>query len=246
MQRIRCLSGNALKLIAAVAMVIDHIGLIFFPQYIIFRIIGRLAFPIFAFMIAEGCHHTRNKLRYFLTMATVATVCQAVYFIVLGDTHMSVFVTFTVSILLVYALQYCKKILFKAESSIVLKIATALSFFALLFLTYVLNRFVDLDYGFAGCIMPVFAALFHSEDDTPEFLKRLDVNAVHVLTTAIAMVYMASVNRKIQYFSLFTVPLLLLYSGKRGKLKLKYFFYLFYPLHLVLLYGIDILLFYLK
>lgn len=242
MQKVKFLSGNALKLIAAVAMVIDHVGLIFFPRYIIFRIIGRLAFPIFAFMIAEGCRHTRSKLRYFLTMATVATVCQLVYFIALGDDQMSVFVTFAVAILLVYALQYCKKILFSRSFGITSKALAVISFILLLFITYVLNRIFDLDYGFSGCIMPAFAALFHSDGESPEFIKRLDVNAIHVLTTAIAMVYMASVNRRIQYYSLFTVPLLLLYSGKRGKLKLKYFFYLFYPLHLVLLYGLDMLL----
>ena len=242
MHKIRFLSGNALKLIAAAAMVADHVGLIFFPQYIIFRIIGRLAFPIFAFFIAEGCRYTRNKLRYFLTMAIIALVCQVVYFVALGDTAMSVFVTFSVSILLVYSLQYCKKVLFDKESSRIFKIFTVLAFFALLIITYGVNRFVDMDYGFAGCIMPAFAAIFHSDESSPEFLKKLDCNTIHVLSTAISMVYMASVNRRIQYYSLLTVPLLLLYSGKRGKAKLKYFFYLFYPLHLVALYGIYMLI----
>ena len=49
------LSGNALKIIAALAMVADHVGLMFFPQVRILRIIGRLAYPIFAYMIAQGC-----------------------------------------------------------------------------------------------------------------------------------------------------------------------------------------------
>ena len=101
---------------------------------------------------------------------------------------------------------------------------------------------VRMDYGFAGCIMPLFAALFHSEKNSPDFFKKLDNNTVHVLATGVAMLYMAAVNRPIQYFSLLTIPLLLLYSGKRGKAKLKYFFYLFYPLHLAALYGIVILL----
>ena len=47
------LSGNALKIIAAISMVIDHTGMLIFPGEDIFRIIGRLAFPIFAFFIAE-------------------------------------------------------------------------------------------------------------------------------------------------------------------------------------------------
>ena len=58
------LSGNQLKIIALIAMTIDHIGLQFLPHVTILRIIGRLAFPIFAYMIAEGCLHTRNRRRY--------------------------------------------------------------------------------------------------------------------------------------------------------------------------------------
>ena len=62
------LSSNALKLIALVSMTVDHIGLILFPQYRVLRIIGRIAFPIFAYMIAEGCRYTSNRIRYFLTI----------------------------------------------------------------------------------------------------------------------------------------------------------------------------------
>ena len=60
------LSSTVLKLIAAVTMFIDHAGLILFPQYRIFRIIGRLAFPIYAYCIAEGFRYTRNRKKYFL------------------------------------------------------------------------------------------------------------------------------------------------------------------------------------
>ena len=62
------LSGNTLKIVAAVSMLLDHIGVVFFPHVAVFRILGRLALPIFAFMIAEGCRYTKNRLRYFLTI----------------------------------------------------------------------------------------------------------------------------------------------------------------------------------
>ena len=50
-------TGNQLKIIALVTMTCDHVGMQIFPQLIWLRIIGRLAFPIYAYMIAEGCAH---------------------------------------------------------------------------------------------------------------------------------------------------------------------------------------------
>ena len=68
MNKIKCLTNNQLKIIACISMLFDHLGFMVFPKLIIFRILGRLAFPIFAFMIAEGCYYTRNKLKHFLTI----------------------------------------------------------------------------------------------------------------------------------------------------------------------------------
>ena len=70
-KKLRFLNGNVLKIIAAILMVIDHIGFTFFPSVMILRYIGRLAMPVFAFMIAEGCRYTKDKLRYFLTIAVL-------------------------------------------------------------------------------------------------------------------------------------------------------------------------------
>lgn len=55
------LSGNQLKIIAMITMLIDHIGVNLFPSVTIMRVIGRLSFPIFAYMIAEGCRYTRDR-----------------------------------------------------------------------------------------------------------------------------------------------------------------------------------------
>ena len=54
------LTGNQLKLLALFAMTCDHVGLQLLPQFIILRIIGRLAAPLFAYMIAEGCRYTQT------------------------------------------------------------------------------------------------------------------------------------------------------------------------------------------
>ncbi len=53
------ISNFSLKIIACIAMTIDHIGYLLFPNIIVFRIIGRLAFPILAYLIAEGCKYTK-------------------------------------------------------------------------------------------------------------------------------------------------------------------------------------------
>ena len=54
------MNSFVLKLFAASFMLIDHIGILFFPEIMIFRILGRISFPIFAFLVVEGFMHTRN------------------------------------------------------------------------------------------------------------------------------------------------------------------------------------------
>jgi hypothetical protein len=79
-------------------------GMLLFPGNMALRIIGRLAFPIYAYMIAEGCKYTRNRLRYFLSLFLLGAACQLVYFVVDGSLYFSVLITFSLSILTIYAL----------------------------------------------------------------------------------------------------------------------------------------------
>ena len=160
LQKAKNLSGNTLKIFAALCMVIDHVGLMFFPGRIIFRIIGRLAFPIFAFMIAEGAKYTKNKLRYFLLMFSLAAICQIVYFFFdNGSLYMCILVTFSISIVLIYALNWMKKCLFSSDCKLIYKIVSCFIFVGLLIGVYYLNKFVDIDYGFRGILVPVLASI---------------------------------------------------------------------------------------
>lgn len=237
------LSGNALKIFAAVTMLIDHIGYILLPQYQILRIIGRLAFPIFAFMIAEGCKYTKNKLRYLLTMLLFAAVCQIVYYLYDGSTKMCVLVTFTLSSLMIFALQKCKKVFFDPGANLFYKALWVLLFLGSVAVVREFCQFVHVDYGFRGTLVPLAASLFRrSGENDPNWLKKLDCNAVHVLTTGCALLFLCRSSSYIQYYCLLSLPLLLCYSGKRGKGKMKYFFYIFYPAHLAVLEGISLLL----
>lgn len=76
MEQSKGLDGGTLKLIAAALMLIDHVGAILLPETVILRCIGRLAFPIFTFFIAEGYAHTQSFGRYLLRMAIWAAVSE--------------------------------------------------------------------------------------------------------------------------------------------------------------------------
>ena len=103
------LTGNQLKLIAAIAMTLDHVGLMLLPNYGILRIIGRLAFPIYAWMIAEGCRYTRSYAKYLGLIAAFAAVYQAVYYVALGSLYQGIFVTFSMAIALIGLLKWAKE-----------------------------------------------------------------------------------------------------------------------------------------
>lgn len=216
------LSSNALKIIAAVTMFIDHMGILLFPEVRFFRILGRIAFPIYAFMIAEGCKYTKNRGKYFAHLAVLAAVCQIVYFVFDGSTFMCVLVTFSLSILTTYALDRLKT---------APDIWNALIFAGTVAGVYALNRVLTIDYGFWGCMLPVFASVFHG--------TKYDDNRIHALMLGLGLIPLIAGMSSIQIYALLALPLLLCYSGQRGKLKMKYFFYIFYPLHLVLLQGIS-------
>ena len=237
----RVLSGNALKLIACVAMLIDHVGVMFFPYEDSLRIVGRLAFPIFAFMIAEGARYTRNRLRYFLTIFIEGVLMQLVYTLFLNDTQLSIFITFSISIPLIYALDLMKRAFILAKPAKE-RLLSVLLFVSGVVAAYFICRHFDVDYGFLGVMTPVVASTFMQRGDVPESARRYDLTVIHVLLCGVALLLLALEVRWVQIWSLLALPLLLLYSGKRGRLKLKYFFYVFYPVHLVVIAGIALLL----
>lgn len=77
---------NLLKLIAMITMLIDHTGKVFFAQYNIMRIIGRMAFPIYAYCIAAGCVYSRNRFKYLSRIVLMGLVSQPFYAVALKHT----------------------------------------------------------------------------------------------------------------------------------------------------------------
>lgn len=236
------LNGNALKLIAALSMLIDHVGYMLFPSVTVLRILGRIAFPIFAFMVAQGCRYTRNRLRHFLSIFILGVVMQIVMHIAGEGGVMNIFLTFSLSILLIYALDSIKKLIFVKKSGFLVILLCSAGFALLAAAFCVIAEELHMDYGAFGCLAPLTASIFFSEDGYPEFMKRLDMLPIHVITMSVCLIWHAVDSGGVQPYFFLAIPLLMLYSGKRGRLNLKYFFYVFYPAHMVIIYAIKLFL----
>ena len=257
------MTSNQLKIIALVAMTIDHIGYFVFPHILGLRIIGRLAFPIFAFMIAEGCFYTRNKWRYLGTMFACALIMQLVYLVCMNSLYQSIMTTFTLSILTVIALQNANK---KRDflSICLLILMLAADVFICKFLGNFLPTF-QIDYGLFGVLLPAITYLPHFFKDKidgsccnnkycnnsaelehmAESKKHISKKMRYMMITCFAIGLLllcfdiVRPNWNIQWYSLLSIVLLLFYNGKRGTWHMKYLFYIYYPCHIAVLYVIG-------
>ena len=217
------LTGNQLKLIALISMTCDHVGLQLFPDILFLRILGRLAFPIFAYMIAEGCRYTGNRKKYLLRMVSLAAVCQVVYFFAMGSLYQCILVTFSLSISLIYAMDRWQE---RGDA------ASRLLALGMLILTFllcvVLPDFLpgfEIDYGIMGVLLPV--------------LIYFGKPSHHYLLAGLILLGFAYGG--IQWWGLAAIPLLAVYNDQRGKYNIGKLFYIYYPLHLVVIYGISLL-----
>ena len=224
-------------------MLLDHIGFLLFPPIQILRYIGRIALPIFAYFIAEGCIHTRSRIKYFLTVLALALVCQAVYFVEdlinggISVVNLNILFTFALSIII------CSAYLNIADRDHsprrkALDVASFVGAIAIaIFLCMFWNRIapiqITFDYGIAGVLLPLFAVISAKRE------KQLPLFFIGIVLFNIARVDVLSYT----WYSLLAIPLLLAYNGKRGTRKLKYFFYLFYPLHFAAIYLIKLIAF---
>lgn len=208
------ISAFTLKMIAIVAMLIDHIGAVLFPQVELLRIIGRIAFPIFAYTLVEGFLHTRDVKKYMLRLGILALISEipfdlAFYGIPFAFVHQNVFFTLFLGVLMLYLTVITPK-----------DIRKALCVFAMILLADYLRT----DYGSWGLLM----ILCYYEFRERKWLKYGGVAAINMLAMGYSQVYAP----------LALIPIEL-YNGKEG-LKCKTFFYGFYPVHLIVLYIISI------
>lgn len=222
------LNSNILKIIALICMTLDHIGYILYPENMLLRIIGRIAFPIFAYLIAEGCKYTKNKALYVLRLFICGLISQFVIALFIRDHAYNIMLTFTLSVCIIFIIQEAIK-----RKSKFLWITTGIIISILFFLEMILPVIntsfeINFDYGFFGITIPVGVYL----------VKNKYLKLVMLAAGLIGVIFTCELV--VQPYCLLSLILLLFYNQKRGRMKLKYLFYVYYPLHLLILFLIRI------
>ena len=240
-KRLRGFSGNQLKLIACFLMLCDSVGYMLIENGVLYglnaeywslalateigqrwylfarvlRFAGRMAFPIFAYLVAEGFAHSRNQRKYAFRMAVFALISEVPFD--LATRHLVFDMTYQ-NVLFTYTLALCALLIIKRmrKLHIVLRLLV-MGVFA------VGAWYLRSDYGPLG---GVFICLM--------YLLRKDRAAQLVTGTVL------SAAESLSYYCISAISFVLIrfYNGKRGTAPLKYFFYIFYPVHMLLFYGL--------
>lgn len=247
------LSGSTLKLVAIISMFIDHFAAIIFDRYLIsagflslnqetillpenrnlliiygvdtvMRLIGRLGFPLFCFLLIEGYYHTRSKVKYGMRLAMFALISEIPFDLgfkshVLEFTYQNVFFTLFFGFVTVWGIDaFCTWVGKKVQGKIRF-VPYILGTVVITAAGAVIVELLKTDYASTGVITIVLMYLLHQKS--------------HAGSMALGCLAL-TVSMPIEFTCFATVPLAAKYNGTRG-LKLKYFFYLFYPVHILLL-----------
>ncbi|MBR6033328.1 MAG: conjugal transfer protein TraX [Clostridia bacterium] len=217
-----------LKIIACVTMFIDHLSYGIYGTTSWMNYIGRIAFPIFAFQIVEGYTHTKNLKKYFLRLFIFAIVSEIPFY--LFHSIISESIGLNVMFTLLLGL-FCIWIWEKAP----LKVLAVYFIAVACFIAEVSN----MDYGYWGVLL-VFVFYLCRNNKTAIAFGFLGMLLIKYVP------YLIKYNLYYKYllffaFTLSAIVPILLYNGKQGK-KIKYFLYIFYPTHILLMYGLYHLL----
>ena len=205
-----------LKIIAIITMFLDHYyRIIGGPEWL--SILGRLAFPIFAFSISEGYSHTKNVNKYLMRLLNFAIIIQLPNFLGFQEYPLNIFFTLALGL-------FCLEILDNNKINIVVR------YIVVLYLCFLAEK-TGLDYGAYGVILIIL-------------FNKLRNNKLYIFIAFLALnlVILKIGNlSEMQIYSIFSLVPIFLYNGKKGY-GMKYFFYLFYPLHFIFLYFLNELL----
>lgn len=213
-----------LKILACISMFFDHSGYILFGGFSYFNYIGRLAFPLFAFQLIQGYLHTRSKQSYFFRLLIFALISQipfSLFYSLLSKEFLfNIMFTLLLGFILLYILDNTKLIVGLLFTIIATTAAQLLPF----------------DYGYYGILLIAIFYLFRN--------KKFIMVLLGILLTIIKYAIQIIQGNHLIYcinLALYTcipILLLLIYNNKQGQ-KTKYFFYIFYPCHLLFLYLLN-------
>ena len=219
------MTGFQLKLLACFFMLIDHIGAILYPNLTLLRIVGRIAFPLFAFLLTEGYRYTHNIKKYALRLFIGAIIMQIPCWLGYFKYCMNIFFTLFLGLIAL--------IIFKRFKD------KPIMFFGLLSVILIISEILDIDYGAYGVLYILFFYAF--KIDIRGFFLFAILQGLYVIQGSLAQ-YINSgkigLVNTIQIWSLGSLILILFYNGRKGR-GLKYFFYIFYPVHQIILYVIK-------
>lgn len=228
-------TGFGLKYIAMASMTIDHAGAVFLPAasplYTLFRGIGRIAFPIFCFLLVEGYLHTSNHQAYLKRLLLFALISEIPFdmaffrfpavrsFTILGS-HQNVFFTLAFAF---FAMMMLDLYWF----------TNRLTGFAWLFVIAILAEWLNFDYGLTGIMVIVIIFIY----------KRFRTDIPELFLYILAVLPLFSFHSISGLCVALAIPFLLLYNGEKGKPlpgnwnfpAAKYLFYAYYPIHLAII-----------
>jgi len=231
------MTAFTLKIIALTAMLADHLYVAFpdvFPFW--FRGIGRLAYPIFVFLLAEGFRHTKSPEKFLMRLLAFAVISEIPYDLVMRND-----ISFFANTNIFYTLFLGGMAICLCERLKERRGWQTMAVIAAIFPTAMLAEFLTADYGGMGVLF-IFI-MYAIRPKTP----RLVAFGIFALSQFIALVYVYSMGIKIppkyvlmMVFALASIPLVFMYNGERGK-KAKWLFYWAYPVHLTALAVIAVI-----
>lgn len=210
-------------------MLCDHFGYLIYKGKLSFmNFIGRIAFPIFAFQISEGYIHTKNLKKYIIRLLVFAILSQYPFlcFHSLISTGFALNIFFTLLLGLICIIIYDK--LFSRSSSIFYKILALLICIEIAYIAEITNC----DYGFYGVAIILLFYIFKNN----QILMSLSFILFTIIKYAISIIKYGHLQT--YYFlcicTILPIIFINLYNKKQGK-KVKYFLYIFYPAHLLII-----------
>lgn len=212
-----------LKTIALITMILDHYGVIFQSDISIYRVIGRLAFPIYCFLLVEGYFHTKDVEKYWKRLLIFALISELPFDYALHGKltfiHQNIFFTLAIGLAAIYFLEN-REGKYNFSNGNILVVASLLAI--LLFV----------DYSFIGII---YILSFYFTRKYPKNKRFTKVALTLFVTNLLANLT--------QQFSLLAIPIIYFYNGNLGPRNkiLQMLFYIAYPLHLLIFYIVKII-----